>query len=946
MKRIIYLFFFFIPLLAQSQEASRKTLVFRLFKVLDAYSESFIADAHVSIYEKDSTTLLVDSMKWRTGNPEEYYAWDVPKRGSYVFRIEKKGYPVTWHSETVKNKSNDAFIPSNAVYIYRSMDDTQLGEASVTASRILMVMKGDTIEYNAAAFRMQDGSMLDNLVRALPGVKLDENGQITYHGEYVRTLLVNGRDFFNGDPRVALKNLPAYTVNKVKLYRKNDHARFMGERSESEKRKDPLVMDVALKKEYAKGWISNYEVGGGTSLRSGWSERWLGRLFALRYTNHSSLAFYAHANNLNDGAMPSDKGEWKKANPMDGETKTYMSGINFSIDPKNKHLSFSTSAQAQHQDRSLTSIADRELFYQSGNVRERAEGVRNSKNVDVKWESRLSKSHHRGYFYFMPSAYYRHNKPSGTSSTLQTVERAAHADSIYSRQQASSAHETAWGVASRASGMFSFKVRHYNMLDYHADVKYNHQQTETFASDRIFRFDQRRVDPERRHFLQPGNDYAYGVGAKLENETATKLKKNEQWVKPFGNTNRFSYNFVQEFHSGHQDLWRDTRDWLSPLVQNSADWQLDQKNSYHTTRLVRTQRLGTDFYFSYKDFGIRLTPVLQLVGRRINDFRVEQQRSYSKRHAWLDAEGLMEYGVGNHSFEMGGSISSELPNLMDLLDIRDDSDPLTHYRGNAALQSTRHYQAYGRYAFRTKKFSRWLSFRMDYDRWNKSVSTAQTYDPQTGITTFQPMNVNGNWRATLKVNYSQMLGEKNHWDVANELRSGFCRSVNFSSYADEAAFGTTAVDNWGVKDDFRLNYRIAKIRVSAVGRYEWTKQRSRQQGLADASYTDFSYGLSFDSPLVGGIDFSTDLMAYCRRGYSEATMNTTDFVWNASLSKSFGKRKQWLVKAIGFDLLQQISTVRKEINAQGHAETWYNTVPSYALLSVVYRLDVKPKERK
>lgn len=525
MKRIIYLFFFFIPLLAQSQEASRETLAFRLFKVLDAYSESFIADAHVSIYEKDSTTLLVDSMKWRTGNPEEYYAWDVPKRGSYVFRIEKKGYPVTWHSETVKGKRNEAFIPSNAVYIYRSMDDTQLGEASVTASRILMVMKGDTIEYNAAAFRMQDGSMLDNLVRALPGVKLDENGQITYHGEYVRTLLVNGRDFFNGDPRVALKNLPAYTVNKVKLYRKNDHARFMGERSESEKRKDPLVMDVALKKEYAKGWISNYEVGGGTNLRGGWSERWLGRLFALRYTNHSSLAFYAHANNLNDGAMPSGKGEWKKANPMDGETKTYMSGINFSIDPKNKQLSFSTSAQVQRQDRSLASIADRELFYQSGNVREPAEGVRNANNVDVKWESRLKKSHHGGYFYFMPSAYYRHNKPSGTSSTLQTVERAAHADSIYSRQQASSAHETAWGVASRASGMFSFKVRHFNMLDYHADVKYNHQQTETFASDRIFRFEQRKFDSESRHSLQPGNDYAYEVGAQLENETATKLKK-------------------------------------------------------------------------------------------------------------------------------------------------------------------------------------------------------------------------------------------------------------------------------------------------------------------------------------------------------------------------------------------------------------------------------------
>ena len=948
MKRILNIFFFFIfiPFFAQSQEASQGTFVFRLFKVLDAYSEKFITGAHVSIYEKDSTTLLVDSMKWRTGNPEEYYAEGVPKRDRYVFRIEKKGYPLTWHSETVKDKRNDGFISSHTVYIYQSMNDTQLGEASVTASRILMVMKGDTIEYNAAAFRMQDGSMLDNLVRALPGVKLDENGQITYHGEYVRTLLVNGRDFFNGDPRVALKNLPAYTVNKVKLYRKNDQACYLGERSESEKKKDPLVMDIALKKEYAKGWISNYEIGGGTNLKGGWDDRWLGRLFALRYTNHSSLAFYANANNLNNGAMPSGKGEWQKHDPMDGETKSYMSGVTFSIDPKNKGLRFSTSVQAQRQNRSLASRTDKELFYQSGNVRERAEDTGCAKNLELKWESNLSKRHRGGSFTFQPSAYYRYNKPSSASSAIQTVERATDMDSIYSRQQTSWERETTWGVASSASDTYFFKIRHDNELEYHADVKYNHKQAETFASDRIFRFEQRQLNPERRHTLLPGKDYTYDVGAQIQNYAATKMKINDQWTKPFGSTNSFRYNFIQEFHSGHQELWRDSRDWLSPLVQNPADWQLDQKNSYHTTRLVRTQRLKTDFYFSYKDFGIRFTPVLQLVGRRINDFRAEEQKSFSKNNAWVDAEGLVEYNVGNHSFEVGGSINSELPNLMDLLDIRDESDPLTHYHGNAALQSTRCYSAYGEYAFRTKKFARHLTFRMDYNRWDKSVSMAQTYDPLTGITTFQPMNVDGNWRTTLKVNYSQMLGEKNQWDVANELRSGFSRSVNFSSYADEVALATTSVDNWGVKDDFRLNCRIAKIRASAVARYEWTKLSSDRQGFVGANYTEFAYGISFDSPLVGGIDFSTDLMAYCRRGYNDASMNTTDWVWNASLSKAFGKRKQWLVKAIGFDLLQQISTVRKEINAQGHTETWYNTVPSYAMLSVTYRLDVKPKERK
>lgn len=98
-------------------------------------------------------------------------------------------------------------------------------------------------------------------------------------------------------------------------------------------------------------------------------------------------------------------------------------------------------------------------------------------------------------------------------------------------------------------------------------------------------------------------------------------------------------------------------------------------------------------------------------------------------------------------------------------------------------------------------------------------------------------------------------------------------------------------------------------------------------------------------PLVFGIDLDTDLMVYCRRGYSDTSMNTTDWVWNASLSKALGRRKQWLIKAVGFDILSQLSNVRKVVNAQGRTETWYNTMPSYATLHIVYRLDIKPKKK-
>lgn len=109
-------------------------------------------------------------------------------------------------------------------------------------------------------------------------------------------------------------------------------------------------MDVRLKREYAQGWISNYELAGGTNLKGGWDERWLARLFAMRYTNHSTLAFYANANNLNDDAAPGSKGEWKKADPADGEKKTYTAGISLDLEPKDSKFKFNTSLQALRQE--------------------------------------------------------------------------------------------------------------------------------------------------------------------------------------------------------------------------------------------------------------------------------------------------------------------------------------------------------------------------------------------------------------------------------------------------------------------------------------------------------------------------------------------------------------------------------------------------------------------
>lgn len=137
-----------------------------------------------------------------------------------------------------------------------------LREATVTATKVMMVMKGDTIVYNADAFELAEGSMLDQLISRLPGVKLNAGGVITVNGNRVSNLLIDGKDFFNGDANVALENLPAYMVKNVKSYQKAPDNAYLTRKDNKPHADDPWVIDVTLKKEYHQGWIANAEAGG------------------------------------------------------------------------------------------------------------------------------------------------------------------------------------------------------------------------------------------------------------------------------------------------------------------------------------------------------------------------------------------------------------------------------------------------------------------------------------------------------------------------------------------------------------------------------------------------------------------------------------------------------------------------------------------------------------
>ena len=232
------------------------------------------------------------------------FSLGVPTAGNYTLIISKVKFMTLQHPIVVPEKKNGKRVTLFEVGDLPLERGINLKEATVRATKIMMLVKGDTIVYNADAFQLAEGSLLDKLIEQLPGVSLHGGGQIMVNGEFVSSLLIDGKDFFNGDATVALRNLPAYAVNKVKVYRKEAEDSYLMAPDSTTKSQNPLVMDVRLKKEFHERWLGNVDAGGGTH------HRYNVRGFGMRTNDISRLSVYGRLNNVGDTQRPTESDAW------------------------------------------------------------------------------------------------------------------------------------------------------------------------------------------------------------------------------------------------------------------------------------------------------------------------------------------------------------------------------------------------------------------------------------------------------------------------------------------------------------------------------------------------------------------------------------------------------------------------------------------------------------
>ncbi len=870
----------------------------------------------------------------------------------FMLKISADGYEpksMKYSFSSLAMKLGPAQYKIQEIELFPQMNTTILDEVTATATIVKMVTKGDTIEYNAAAFQLSEGSMLDNLIKALPGAELHDNGRITVNGEFVSSLMVNGRDFFKGDPRVALSNLPAYTVNKIQVYHKPDELRSRN--APVDLKKEPLVMDVKLKREYAKGLISNYEVGLGSTLYDRADLKWLGRVFAMYYTPAQSIAVYANANNLNDTREATSSGNWRKTDAGSGEITVKSAGLDYTNENKPARLNFNTSLQAEIRNVSLGQQTFAETYLEGGNTFSRSAADNRNNSTGLKWDGKMDKGWDWGWLKVTPEAFYNHNSRKASDLTEKSNDENGFANEtplLYERRIRSNSTEDRWGLSLKSKLAVLSPLKFSTMyLLLSAFGKYDNGKDNGMNLDYLHYPSNPLLNlNEEQRSLMPSHSYSYGL-------EFTPFSFIFHFGGETGRKNNtrgdISYKFEQQFRSGSRTLDRreaESEGGGSQFTPSAAGiWLPDELNSYKTTRLDRKHELSVNYTLKLSKAQLQVNMPVEFHNRTINDYRCSNHLQLTKNYVTLQPWiGLYDVGDSKINWRLNWHLRNPLPDMLQMLSVTDTSNPLILRLGNPALKKASIHSFEAQIGQEDLPHMQRWSIWAAYEKSDNLIAMAQTYDRQSGLTTLQPRNINGNREATVSIAYRRAIDRNERLYFSNSLVPSFIRSVDYSSDATSDP-ERLKVNTWRLHNNFNLTWRSGTCSISGNVRLKWNRLVSLSGVFTPFSYLDVNYGLSATAPLPWGIDLDTELMAYCRRGYAETAMNTTDWVWNLTLSKAFGRSKQWVVKATGFDILHQLPNTQRQVNAQGRTETRYNTVNSYALLSLTYRLDIKPKRK-
>ena len=882
------------------------------------------------------------------------FSVQAPENGKYLLKLSSVGY-ITSYKKLEMVEDHDLQMGQ----VVMNSDAIMLKGADVTALAQKVVLREDTFVYNSAAYRVPEGSVVEELVKRLPGAQVDDDGKITINGKEVKKVKVGGKEFMTGDTQTAMKNLPTSIIENIKVYdEKSDLSRITGIDDGNEE----TVLDFTVKRGMNKGFMTNNDIGVGTH------DRYSGRLMAMYTKDDWRVMGMGNANNPGDRGFGGRGGGPGRGNT--GLNASKMAGLNFNYEKKNV-VKADGSVRWNHRDGDSRTVSSSENFVSrsgaftnrnsqnysrsdSWNMQGRVEWTPDTMtNIMFRPNVSLSKSDGRSW---SASGSYNEDPYLFVVDPLdkESIARLA-SDSLMVNSRDN--NSLSYSNSTRVGGSLQFnrklgsKGRNVTLR---AEASYNDGESKSLSTSNVHLYqilNQLGTDSTyqtNRFNLTPTKSYNYTLQTTYSEPLwkATFLQFSYRFNYSFNKSDRQTFDFSnlgEEFFGGMRPVYRGWDNYLDRLSQ--------PYEAYRDSALSR--------YSEYKNFTHNIELMFRMIREKYNfNVGVMVQPQYSKfvqdyQGIYVDTTRTVVNVTPTLDFRYRFSKVSNLrinyrgntsqPSMTDLLDIYDDSDPLNISRGNPGLKPSftqslnLFYNGYQQSHMKTE-----MTF-LRFSTTSNSISRMVTYNEQTGGLTTRPENINGNWNVNWGGMYNMAIDTVGIWNINTFTNLGYNNHVGYvtldrqSSSLKNTTRETTVSERIGLS--FRPNLGDWITEFELDGMVNYSHARNKLQAQSNLDTWTFSYGGSLNITAPWGTSLAMDIHERSRRGYNDNTMNTNELLWNAQVSQSFLKGRNLTVMLQFYDILHEQTNFSRSLSAMSRSDTWYNSINSYAMLHVVYRFN-------
>ncbi|PXV67333.1 outer membrane receptor protein involved in Fe transport [Dysgonomonas alginatilytica] len=827
--------------------------------------------------------------------------------GKYIINVSYLGYKESFINVDASKKS---VVMDN---IFLSADGIMLSEAVVTAKAAEIAIKGDTIEYNADSYKVQPSAVVEDLLKKMPGAEVDSEGKITINGKEIKKILVDGKEFFTSDPKVASKNLPAAMVDKLQvLDRKSDMSQMTG----FDDGEDETVINLTIKKNMKQGMYGSATSGLGSDDRYGVSG------IANYMRNDNQFTLMGGSNNTNNEGFTDNAGNSFRGlrtggmnfGGGNGITESTTGGFNFSMTPSDK-LKWGGNTRVGTTENDLRTNSRVQFITNApkGNQFQNTDskGINNSDNAgaDLRFEwtpDSLTK------VIFSPSLQYGKNKTSSISDFLTTYENVNDSLNWGNSTYFSEGESRSANARLEVSRKLGKKGR---VLSFSISGGFNDLDNDIESwSKKTMRLNSGRDSLSLIDIRTNQDNQGYNWRAYLS------------YVEPIGKNNfiQFNYSFRKNYSVADQNTYRNDGLGNYTIIDTTAT--KDLKN------IFINQEISLNFKSVRAKYNYTVGVMLQ--PSKTDNWIITPNKNDTISNNVLNYAPVAQFNYlwdKRHNLRIDYSGTTTQPTTTQLSSVRDESNPLRITYGNPNLKPTFSNRFRIRYQkFNPEKASAIMVFGGFDFASNDIVSRTYSFEGGRQESTFD--NINGNWSTNLRLIMNRPLRNKK-FSVNSMTFGNYTRSNGYIDSLKNTANILNLAESLG------LQYRSELFDFGIRGNIRYTtSNNSLNSNLNQAIY---NYGGSFNTTwyLPYNLIVDTDLNYSANAGTTQG-FELNEWLWNASMSKQVFRAKNGTIKFSIYDILHQKTNISQSLQTQSNSETITNVLESYFMVSFIYRFQI------